>query len=212
MKKFLLLALIFLCGTSARADDFFDFDFKFLNDPFAGQKMVTSKEFEQALSSKTPKQKEKKKKEPSKFTKWFWGVPQDSPSSGSQVPHYFSDAPSEIGQIKNAISVKPVLTLGAQIQDNSGAILASGHYQVDLKNIEGQNYIVFLQAHQTVGKFKASPCEDNYNKNAVIYARIDDKGDAENGYLRVIFSNLDGTFQGFGRIVEPETPRLLPLF
>ncbi len=210
MKKFLLLALILLCSTSVRADeDVFDFDFKFLNDPFAGQKMVTDKEFDKAVNSMTPKQAQKKKKEPSKFTKWFWGVPQGSGDSQGQTPQYFGDAPSEIGAIRNPMSTKPVITLGAQVKDSSGILLTSGHYQVDLKNIEGQNYIVFLQAHQTVGKFKASPCEDNYNKNAVIYART---AETENGYMKVIFSNLDGTFQGFARIVEPETQRLLPLF
>ena len=202
MKKLLLLVLILLCPASVRADDFFDFDFDFLSDPFKGQKMVTDKEFQQALGRTTPKaQQQKTRKEPKRFTKWFWGVPQDQPSSGSQGQgaQYFGDAPSEIGQIKNAISTKPVLTIGARIQDNSGKVLTSGHYQVDLKNIDGVNYIVFLQAYQTAGKFKATPCEDNYDKHAVIYARAIDTG---NGYLKVIFSNLDGTFQGLARIIE----------
>lgn len=196
MKKFLLLLIILLCATSVRAeDDIFDFDFKFLNDPFAGQKMVTEKEFEQALGKTTP---QKKKKEPSKFAKWFWGA-KDSRGQQGPPPEYFGDMPNELGVNKSIVSTKPVLTLGARVQDNSGIVLASGHYQVDLKNIEGQNYIVFLQAHQTTGKFKASPCEDNYDKPAVIYARMVDMQD---GWLKVIFSNLDGTFQGFARIVD----------
>lgn len=198
MRKFLLLLVILLCCASVHAeDDIFDFDFKFLNDPFAGQKMVTEKEFEQALGKAAPNQT-KKKKEPSKFTKWFWGV-KDSGSPQGQGPQYFGDMPNELGVNKSIISTKPVLTLGARVRDSSGIVLASGHYQVDLKNIEGQNYIVFLQAHQTTGKFKASPCEDNYDKPAVIYARMVDMQD---GWLKVIFSNLDGTFQGFARIVE----------
>lgn len=196
MRKILILLALFIGTNCAFCEDGFDFDMKFLDNPFAGQKMVSDKEFNEAVQKMTPK-----KKEPSKFSKWFWGA-KDGPNKGQidpQMQRQFDQMPSEMGSTKEAINAKPVLTIGTQIVDSEGKNLPSGHYQVDLKNINGQNYIVFMQAYQTLGKFKATPCKDDWNQNLIIYSRLIN---TENGYYKIIFSNLDGTHQGFARIIE----------
>ena len=197
MKKFLTVFLILFAAAvthGVRASEMYDFDLRFLDNPFAGQKMITQKEFDSVVNRNA-----KPKKEPSKFTKWFWGVDKNKQKEiDPNLQHQFNLMPNELGSMKDTISQKPVLTLGASILDSNRQRLTPGHYQVDFKNIDGQDYILFLQAHQTVGRFRATPCKDDYKSNDIIYARLIET----DGVYRIIHSNLDGTYQGFARILD----------
>lgn len=193
MKKILFTLLILFCTQIAYAEDGYDFDMKFIDNPFAGQKMVSDKEFNSVV------EKMSKKKEPSWFSKLIFGGSKKKEEIDPNLQKQFETMPSELGSVKDAISAKPVLTLGARVVDYDGNILPSGHYQVDLKNMNGQNYIVFLQAHQTVGRFRATPCSDSWQSNQIIYSRVIEAGQ---GAFKIIYSNLDGTHQGFANIAE----------
>lgn len=192
MKRILVVIFILFFAQIVRAEDSYDFDMKFIDNPFAGQKMISDKEFNSVV------EKMSKKKEPSWFSKLIFGGDKKK-EIDPNLQQQFETMPSELGSVKDAISTKPVLTLGARIVDYDGNTLPSGHYQVDLKNMNGQNYIVFLQAHQTVGRFRATPCVDNWKSNQIIYSRVIE---AAEGTFKIIYSNLDGTHQGFASIAE----------
>lgn len=204
MKK-ILIALVYILLTSAAfcEEDFSSFDLQFLDNPFAGQSFVSDKQFDEAVNKMTPKSKGGSKKEPKAFTRWFWGVKggDNSDNKGGEAPQYeYSNMPSELGT-KNILA-KPVLTLGAKIMDADGKILESGHYQTDLKKIDGQNYIVFMQGSQTVGRFKSLPATDNWEKNLIVYSRLVEVKSSGTSVYKIIFSNLEGTHQGYAQIVE----------
>lgn len=188
MKKILLICLstLLLCAQSAFAEDFggldaSSFDFKFIDDPFAGQKMVSDKEFNQVL------EQHKKKQNSGFFAKLF---KKDAPPK-SDTHDY--KAPSEIGSLKDAIGKKPVVILGLQIIDSSGKTLESGHYQVSIKD----SYMELSQGSGAIGRLKIKPATDDWEANSIIYARV---LEVNEDYLKIIYSNLDETFEGWAKI------------
>ncbi|GBF23276.1 hypothetical protein tpqmel_0680 [Candidatus Gastranaerophilus sp. (ex Termes propinquus)] len=182
MRKFFLILFIFIT-LPAYANDFsgHEFDYNFIDNPFAGQKMVSDKEFEDAIKQKTPQPREKKK--------WWWQKDKETPLP----PTFDLRLPSETGSLKEVFNIKPVITLGATIVDAKGQTLPSGHYQVSVDD----GSMVLSQGQHSKGTLRARLTEDSWSANSIIYARVVDMGE---DFVKIIYSNLDVTYEGIARI------------
>jgi N12 class adenine-specific DNA methylase len=96
--------------------------------------------------------------------------------------------------LKDILRRKPTIVLGPEIFDSAGKVVPSGHYQVSVN----ESYLELSQGATVVGKLRAQPAKDEWEEsNAIIYARVLDVND---GIIKIIYSNLDKTFEGFARI------------
>lgn len=195
MRKFLsaLLILAFTSPLSTLAADFdsggYDFDYKFLDNPFAGQRMVSDKEFNEVVAQRTQQVQKSKRG----FWYWILGGHKRDKEEASRPPAPDFNAPSEISSLKEAVNKKPVVILGPEIVDSQGRVLTPGYYQISIK----EQHMELSQGSQVLGKLKIRTVEDDWDTNSLIYARIVNIGE---DFVKIIYSNLDYTYEGIARV------------
>ena len=165
---FLLTFLMSFCNFafSETSNGFYDLDFNFIDNPFAGQKIITDKEFNQTYDKYKSAIKQKK-------TGGFWNwifrhtLPKDKQYQEpvKDSPMNYSD---EIRFQKETLSQKPTIILSSTIYDSEGNEIKPGHYQVSVEN----STMKFTQGFDTIAVFKASKTKDNWDANKIIYARV----------------------------------------
>jgi len=188
MKKILItfLSLLLFCPLCFAFDALdvtsnYEFDYRFIDNPFEGQKMVSDKEFEQALEQATPK--------PRKGF-WNWIFRKEAPEPAPVVDFRL---PNEMNSFNDVLNKKPVIIIGPAIFDAEGNVLPPGHYQVSYK----ENNLELSQGTNVVGKLKARPSKDDYESSSIIYARI---LEVNENFVKIIYANIDGTHEGYARI------------
>ncbi len=193
MKKILilLLLLLFVAQTPIYAyeEDFFDTDIEFLDNPFKDQKIITDKEFNDTIQKM-----QGKKKEPSKFTKWLFGVKDDKKAPPRNIDeNEAKKQSSEIEMLQDTIKSNNLILISTPIQDDFGHIVSSGHYKAEYrKGNDNRVYITLSQAGKTKGCFHAIKTEDKSTKNAIIYARTN--FNSVSGAIEIYVSDFDNTY------------------
>lgn len=193
MKKILLLFILLLfslCApASAYEDDFFDTDIEFLENPFKDQKMITDKEFNETIEKMKGQ-----KREPTKFTKWLFGVKDDKKAPPKNIDeNEASKQTSEIQMFQDTMKANNLVLISTAIQDDFGHILTSGHYKADhRRGHDGKFYIILSQAGKTKGCFRATQTEDESKMNAIIYARTNINSAAN--AIEIYVSDFDNTY------------------
>ena len=188
MKRFVLIFGVFILSFNlAFADnDFYDLDMRFIDNPFAGQKMITDKQYNDTLQKY---QQNTQKKKTGGFWNWVFKhtLPKERQKDDSieNNSNFMSD---EIKMQKELLSQKPVVTLSCKIKDDFGNIVDEGYYQVYFEN----SAIKIKQGHDLKGSFKAHPIKDNWIENKIIYARIVIENES---FARIIYSDLKGTWE-----------------
>ena len=193
---YLFVLIVISVGSCLGADDFsggnfYDLDFKFIDNPFSGQKMVTDAEYQKTLNQY--KQTTEKKKNGG-FWNWVMRhtIPKDkqyTPPSNSNVQPY-SD---EIKYQKEVLSQKPSIALSDIIEDSTGNVVKEGFYQVTVEDSK----LKLIQGYDIIGVFNARKTTDNWKENKIIYARIVYQGD---DIIKIIYSNLDECYEAYALV------------
>ncbi len=166
-----------------------DFDIDQIDNPFGGQKPVTKEEFNKVIESYKPKAKGERKG----FWNWFFKktLPNQEPSV--YYKEQYEDIPSEMNFPKEVMKQKPSLTLSFEVYDSTGKEIPQGYYVVSYKD----GKIQLHQGTSVVGEFSAKPTKDNWEKNEIIYARVESVNDL---CLKIIYSNLNECYVSYVRI------------
>lgn len=197
MKKlFLFIFTLFLFSPPTLADDdsMLDYDMKFIDDPFANQKPVTQKQFNEVVN---------KMQAPNKglIQKFKEYLGRNKPENDPALKKFQSEGIGELGaKAKDFDNMKPNLILSGAIVDSYGRTIPEGHYQIMLSNQNNTKLINFMQGNKLYGSIKAQNATDSWDKNVIIYARI---LYPNSNVARVIFSNLDVCVEGYAKILNP---------
>ena len=200
MKRILIIVIFIILSLNmpirAYEEDFFDTDMEFLDNPFKDQKIITDKEFNDTIQKM-----QGKKKEPSKFTKWLFGVKDDlkAPPKNLDDSELMKQS-SEIEMLRDTMKANNLVMISATIQDDFGHIINSGHYKAEYK--KGQDdrvYITLSQAGKTKGCFYAVKTIDKSTKTGVLYARTS-FNQALNA-IEIYVSDFDNTYLSKAKVV-----------
>ncbi|MBQ3101469.1 hypothetical protein IJC60_00525 [bacterium] len=185
----LLLLFTFQAPICAYEEDFFDTDMEFLDNPFKDQKIITDKEFNDTIEKMKGK-----KKEPSKFTKWLFGVKDDKKAPPKNIDENEArKQASEIEMLQDTMKANNLILISTAIQDDFGHVINSGHYKAKYrKGNDDKVYITLSQAGKTKGCFHAIKTEDKSTKNAIIYARTN--FNSASGAIEIYVSDFDNTY------------------
>lgn len=194
MRKFLLILILLTFAGIAVADDgLTDLDYQFIDNAFSNPNPTTNKQFEDVM-------KQYENREPRGF---FYSLRKffnrNNPAFDKDFKTKYENANNQPLRLKDEPQSKPTITIGADFYDAKGNIIKAGHYQTDYKK-EGENYtIVLLQGNTRVADIKATPYEDDWETPAVVYSRT---VNVRQNLVKVIYSNLDITIQGYVRLTE----------
>lgn len=173
--------------------DLMNLDFNAIDNPFAGQKIISDKDYNAAIS----KYENMKKRKSEGF--WAWIFRHTLPKEMQNVPEKKNEnfenneLPTEFKMYNEILNRKPTLTLGNVIYDYNGKEIPQGHYQLVYKDGE----IRFVQGFEVLGHIKAHKANDNFNTNEIIYARVID---INSDYLKIFFSDSKDCYEGYARI------------
>ena len=195
MKKILILliALLIFSPVTKAEDDLIDLNMAEIDDAFnsSNRKYVSDQEFNRAINQVQQKRKGLIQKIKEKFT-------------GKKIEddEKFKNAtPQGVGEMgksaKDIINEKPYLLLPVALKDSFGKTIPQGHYQIEYKKVD--NTINFMQGNRNFGTLKTVQTVDNWNSNAIIYARIIYP---KENVAKVIFSNLDTCREGYAQIIN----------
>lgn len=191
---YMLFPLLSLGAENSQNNGFYDLDFKFIDNPFSGQKVITDSEYQKSLSQY--KQRAEKKKNGG-FWNWVMKhtIPKDKQRSleDNTPSSSYSD---EIKYQKEMLSQKPSIALSDTIIDSNGKTVKQGFYQVTVEDFK----LKLIQGYDTIGTLNARKTTDNWDKNKIIYARIVYQGE---DVLKIIYSNLDECYEAYA-VVKKE--------
>ncbi len=197
MKKLLatFCIIFFFISISHAEDDIIDMDMNLIDSPsFSGRKAVTQEQFDNALN-------QKQKQRRGIIQKFRDFLNRNKPENDPVLKSFESDGSSEMGMSAKEInSSKPNVVLSSDLIDSYGKIIPKGHYQISFSDNDDSKTINFIQGANVYGTIKAIDTKDNWEENAIIYARIVYPSP---NVARIIFSNLDVCVEGFARIAEP---------
>lgn len=193
----LLTLLTIQVPSVAYEEDFFDTDIEFLDNPFKDQKIITDKEFDDTINKIKGR-----KKEPSKFTKWLFGVKDDIKAPPRNIDESeMTKQTSEIEMLRDTIKANNLILISATIQDDFGHIINVGHYKAEYKKGSDNNtYITLSQAGKMKGCFRAIKTVDNASKLGVIYARTN--FNSASGTIEIYISDFDNTYFAKAKIAN----------
>ncbi len=200
MKRIAIIAILLILAiqmpSTAYEEDFFDTDMEFLENPFKNQKIITDKEFDDTINKI-----QKKRKEPSKFTKWLFGVKDDIKTTPKNIDeNEMKKQASEIEMLRDTIRANNLVLISATIQDDFGHIINSGHYKAEYrKGTDNKVYITLSQAGNTKGCFHAIKTVDNSTKSGVLYART--HFNQTSNTIEIYVADFDNTYFSKAKIV-----------
>lgn len=197
MKKILttFFAFLLLCSIVPAEEDIIDMDMDLIDSPsFSGRKAVTQEQFDKALEQKQMRNR-------GLIQKFRDFLNRNKIENDETLKNFKSDIPNEMGMsAKDINNQKPNVVLSSDIIDSYGKIIPKGHYQISYLEKDDAKTLNFVQGTNTYGTLRAIETKDNWDNNAIIYARI---VYPSSNVARVIFSNLDVCVEGFARIAEP---------
>lgn len=188
LKIFMFLIFSFLIfAQKTLAEESFEYNFNFIDNPFAGQKIITEKEYNKAIG------KYEQKKNKKGFWNWFFkhSLPKEAEPTVQYKEQY--EAPKNKFLPLEITSIKASLTLGMEIYDNTGKIVSPGYYQISVKD----GILQLVQGSDVIGTLSAKPAKDNWEKNEIIYARIINLND---DYIKIVYSNLNECYVAIAQI------------
>lgn len=188
-----------LAQNALASDDMTDLDYDFIDNAFSNPNPTTNKQFEDVM-------KQYENREPNGiFYKLKRFLNRNNPEYDKDLKKRYENPNNQPNRIKDTVESKPTVVIGADFYDSKGKLLEAGHYQVEHKkdaasDTKGGNYTIsLLQGKTRVGEVKAIPYEDDWNEAAIIYART---VNVQKNLVRIIYSNLDLTLQGYIRLAE----------
>ena len=193
MKRFFVIAVIFLtinCAYGA-IDDNVDYDF--INNAFTNPNPTTNKEFEDVMNKlENPKE--------GVFTKIFKFFEKDKIKYDKELKTRFENPNNQPARIKDVPEEKPTVLITAESYDFKGNKVDVGYYQVEFKKENGKYFLELMQgANKHIATLIAREIEEDEKAPSIVYGRAEA---TNNGYIKVIYANLDVTLLGFLKVKE----------
>ena len=193
MKRFFVIAVIFLTFNCAYGaiDDNVDYDF--INNAFTNPNPTTNKEFEDVMNKlENPKE--------GVFTKIFKFFEKDKIKYDKELKTRFENPNNQPARIKDVPEEKPTILITAESYDFKGNKVDVGYYQVEFKKENGKYFLELMQgANKHIATLIARAIEEDEKAPSIVYGRAEA---TNNGYIKVIYANLDVTLLGFLKVKE----------
>ena len=193
MRCFFVIAVIFLTinCTYAAIDDNVDYDF--INNAFTNPNPTTNKEFEEVMEKlENPKE--------GVFTKIFKFFEKDKIKYDKELKTRFENPNNQPVRIKDVPEEKPTVLITAESYDFKGNKVDVGYYQVEFKKENGKYFLELMQgANKHIATLIAREIEEDEKAPSIVYGRAEA---TNNGYIKVIYANLDVTLLGFLKVKE----------
>lgn len=193
MRCFFVIAVIFLTinCTYAAIDDNVDYDF--INNAFTNPNPTTNKEFEDVMNKlENPKE--------GVFTKIFKFFEKDKIKYDKELKTRFENPNNQPARIKDVPEEKPTVLITAESYDFKGNKVDVGYYQVEFKKENGKYFLELMQgANKHIATLIAREIEEDEKAPSIVYGRAEA---TNNGYIKVIYANLDVTLLGFLKVKE----------
>jgi len=203
MKRFFIIAItmLFCANCYAAIDENIDYDF--INNAFS-DKVYTNQEFEKVMQQyERPRE--------GFFTKMFKFFDSDKVKYDEAFKKKYENANNQPTRIKDVPEDKPTVLISANSVDSKGNSVGVGYYQVEIKKDELGKYTLELMqgADKHVATLVAREIDEDEKAPSIVYGRAET---LENGYIKVIYANLDVTLLGYLKIKENQTPEFEPLY
>lgn len=193
MKCFFVIAVVFLTinCTYAAIDDNVDYDF--INNAFTNPNPTTNKEFEEVMEKlENPKE--------GVFTKIFKFFEKDKIKYDKELKTRYANPNNQPTRIKDVPEEKPTVLITAESYDFKGNKVDVGYYQVEFKKENGKYFLELMQgANKHIATLIAREIEEDEKAPSIVYGRAEA---TNNGYIKVIYANLDVTLLGFLKVKE----------
>lgn len=193
MRCFFVIAVIFLTinCTYAAIDDNVDYDF--INNAFTNPNPTTNKEFEEVMEKlENPKE--------GVFTKIFKFFEKDKIKYDKELKTRFENPNNQPARIKDVPEEKPTVLITAESYDFKGNKVDVGYYQVEFKKENGKYFLELMQgANKHIATLIAREIDEDEKAPSIVYGRAEA---TNNGYIKVIYANLDVTLLGFLKVKE----------
>lgn len=193
MRCFFVIAVIFLTinCTYAAIDDNVDYDF--INNAFTNPNPTTNKEFEEVMEKlENPKE--------GFFTKMFKFFEKDKIKYDKELKTRYANPNNQPTRIKDVPEEKPTVLITAESYDFKGNKVDVGYYQVEFKKENGKYFLELMQgANKHIATLIAREIEEDEKAPSIVYGRAEA---TNNGYIKVIYANLDVTLLGFLKVKE----------
>lgn len=193
MRCFFVIAVIFLTinCTYAAIDDNVDYDF--INNAFTNPNPTTNKEFEEVMEKlENPKE--------GVFTKMFKFFEKDKIKYDKELKTRYANPNNQPTRIKDVPEEKPTVLITAESYDFKGNKVDVGYYQVEFKKENGKYFLELMQgANKHIATLIAREIEEDEKAPSIVYGRAEA---TNNGYIKVIYANLDVTLLGFLKVKE----------
>lgn len=193
MRCFFVIAVIFLTinCTYAAIDDNVDYDF--INNAFTNPNPTTNKEFEEVMEKlENPKE--------GVFTKIFKFFEKDKIKYDKELKTRYANPNNQPTRIKDVPEEKPTVLIAAESYDFKGNKVDVGYYQVEFKKENGKYFLELMQgANKHIATLIAREIEEDEKAPSIVYGRAEA---TNNGYIKVIYANLDVTLLGFLKVKE----------
>ena len=176
MKRFFVIAVIFLTFNCAYGaiDDNVDYDF--INNAFTNPNPTTNKEFEDVMNEK------------------------DKIKYDKELKTRFENPNNQPARIKDVPEEKPTILITAESYDFKGNKVDVGYYQVEFKKENGKYFLELMQgANKHIATLIAREIDEDEKAPSIVYGRAEA---TNNGYIKVIYANLDVTLLGFLKVRE----------
>ncbi len=203
MKRFFIIAILMLFPIQCHAaiDDNIDYDF--INNAFSDPNPTTNKEFEDVMQQfETPRE--------GAFTKMFKFFEKDKIKYDNGLKTRYENANNQPLRIKDVPEDKPTILISSAAYDSRGNMIDIGYYQVGYKNVNGKYVLELLQgANNCVAELVAREIDEDDKAPAIAYGRAEA---TSNGYIKVIYANLDLTLLGFLKVKEEAVQSFEPVY
>lgn len=204
MKRFFIIAFIMLgFGTCyAAIDDNIDYDF--INNAFTDPNPTTNKDFENVMQQyEHPRE--------GFFTKMFKFFDKDKAKYDEALKTRYENPDNQPTRIKDVPEEKPTVLISANSTDSKGNEVSIGYYQVGFKKLENGKYSLELMqgSNRHVAELVAREIDEDEKAPSIVYGRAET---LDNGYIKVIYANLDVTLLGYLKIKQEIKKGFEPLY
>lgn len=203
MRCFFVIAVIFLsfnCAYGAIDDNI---DYNFINNAFTDPNPTTNKEFEDVMDKlENPKE--------GFFTKVFKFFEKDKIKYDKELKTRYANPNNQPTRIKDVPEEKPTILITAESYDSKGNKVDVGYYQVEFKKENGKYFLELMQgANKHIATLVAREIDEDDKAPSIVYGRAEA---LNNGYIKVVYANLDLTLLGFLKIKEQPAKTFEPIY
>lgn len=202
MKRFIVIItlLFFSCNCYAAIDD--NIDYNFINGAFS-EKPVTNKEFEKVMQ-------QYEKKHEGFFQKMYKYFDRDKVKYDEAFKKRYENPNNQPTRIKDIPEDKPTVLISTDSYDSKGNEVKVGYYQVRIKKEDGKYYLELIQGKDNlVATLVAREIDEDEKAPSIVYGRAET---TNNGYIKIIYANIDVTLLGYLKVKEEKENNLAPLF